>query len=95
MHLLKSFLVTVLYSVIVLVSLTGCVQVKSYSQAKAKQRIVAGGKLEGLDRVEVIKKFGTPVTTSKSGISESWYYKEPLETWIWFEDGKVTRWQTK
>lgn len=98
MHLLRPFFVIVICSVTslqLLTSLTGCAQVKSYSPAKVRPGAIVKGKLKGLNKVEVIKKFGNPVTTSKSGISESWYYKEPRDVWIWFKDGKVTHWETK
>ena len=77
------------------VFLTGCAQVKRHSQTRKRLSAISAGNLEGMSRVEVIKKFGQPPATSRSEISECWYYAQPREMWIWFEEDEVESWEVK
>lgn len=75
--------------------LIGCAHLSEYSQNRRRLSAISAGNLKGLDKIEIIKEFGQPLSVSKSELSESWYYAKPCEIWIWFEEGKVERWQAK
>jgi len=88
----RLLLILILLSVISFqlpVFLTGCAHVKRHSQTRRRLSAISTGNLEGMSKVEIIKKFGQPRATSKSEISECWYYARPREMWIWFEEDVV------
>ncbi len=94
----RLLLILILLSVIsfqLLAFLTGCVHVKRHSQTRTRLSAISAGNLEGMSKVEVIKKFGQPPATSKSEISECWYYAQPSEMWIWFEKDVVDHGEVK
>lgn len=92
----RLLLTLILFSVIsfqLSVFLTGCAQVKRHSQTRRRLSAISAGNLEGMSKVEIVKKFGQPRAVSKSKISECWYYAQPREMWIWFEEDAVDRWE--
>ena len=76
-------------------SLIGCAHLEKYSPSKGGLSAVSVGDLKGLSKVDIVKKFGQPLATSKSDVSETWYYAQPSEFWIWFDKNKVERWEVK
>ena len=77
------------------VALIGCANLKEYSQSKNTLLAIPEGTLKGMGKVDVIKRFGHPLATSKSDISECWYYAKPKAIWIWFEEDKVDHWEVE
>ena len=76
--------------------LLGCSHLKEYSQTKRRLSAISTGNLKGMSKVDIVKKFGQPLATSKSGVSACWYYAKPCEMWVWFDkDDKVERWEAK
>jgi len=99
MKALRLFLVLSLFSIISIqlsIFLVGCTQVKAYSQKRQRHATISSGKLEGMEKADVLKQFGRPQAASKSGVSECWYYAQPREVWIWFNaEGKVDHWEVQ
>lgn len=91
MHKIKFLLIYLLLAA----ALISCTHLKEYSQSKSRLTAISQGNLKGLDKVEIVKKFGEPLATSKSEVSECWYYGRPREIWIWFEQDRVERWETR
>ncbi len=75
--------------------LISCAHLEKYSPGKGRFSAVSIGDLKGLSKVDIVKKFGQPLATSKSDVSEAWYYAQPSELWIWFDKNKVERWEVK
>ena len=74
----------------------GCAPLGRQAQERMQISSFSSGSLKGLNKVDIAKKFGQPLATSTSGVSECWYYAQPREIWIWFnKDNKVTRWEVK
>jgi len=74
---------------------TGCAILKKHFRTRGNLARFSGEELKGLTRVELIQEFGKPQAISTSGISESWYYSQPQQFWIWFEDNKVKHWEVQ
>jgi len=76
-------------------ALAGCANLKTHSQRKNRLLTISKGDLKGMGKVDLIKTFGHPVATSKSGVSECWYYAKPKAIWIWFKKDKVDHWDVE
>ena len=86
-----------LFLIIILLTNTclGCATLKEYSQGKKVLSAISTGDLKGMGKIDVIKNFGRPVATSKSEVSECWYYAQPKSIWVWFENDKVDHWEVE
>lgn len=76
-------------------TLIGCANLKEYSQSRNVLSAISKDNLKGMGKIDVIKKLGQPVATSKSEVSECWYYAKPKAIWIWFEENKVDHWEVE
>ena len=90
----KAILLSIAYCLL-FTSLVGCAHLEKYPPNKGGLSTVSVGDLKGLSKVDIVKKFGQPLATSKSDVSEAWYYAQPGELWIWFDKNKVERWEVK
>ena len=77
------------------VFLSGCLSLRGSLQNGNILLAISTGNLKGMDKVDVIKQFGHPVATSKSEISECWYYARPRSVWLWFKSNKVDHWEVE
>ena len=75
--------------------LSGCVQVEERAQNMNMLSVISSGELKGMSKVEVIQEFGAPAATSKSELSECWYYAKPKAIWLWFENDQVDHWEVE
>ncbi|MCQ9208909.1 MAG: hypothetical protein NG712_05995 [Omnitrophica bacterium] len=87
----RSFLVLILLSA----GLSGCVNLKAHSQRRNRLLATSESNLKGMGKVDLIKAFGHPLATSKSGVSECWHYAQPKAIWIWFKEDKVDHWEVE
>jgi len=77
------------------VFLSGCSSLRGSLENGNILLAISGGKLKGMDKVDVIKQFGRPVAISESEISECWYYAQSRSVWVWFENNKVDHWEVE